>query len=46
MYGHKIIQQTVVDNEIVNVQQLPKGMYLYRIFDSDKFVKSGKLIVK
>jgi hypothetical protein len=43
--GKKIIQQKLTETKQIAVGQLPKGLYLYRLTDSETFY-SGKLLVE
>jgi YD repeat-containing protein len=43
--GKKVIQQKLTETRQLAVGQLPKGLYLYRLTDSETFY-SGKLVVE
>jgi len=45
LQGKKVLNQVIKNNTPVSVETLPKGFYLYSIFDNGK-MQNGKLIIK
>lgn len=47
LLGQKIFSKDITDKETsINISNQPKGVYLYKVFNENDYVKSGKLILE
>lgn len=46
MQGKRVMQQKISNNQKVDIRQLPKGLYFYKISCNKESLYSGKIIIK
>ncbi|MDA3954911.1 MAG: T9SS type A sorting domain-containing protein [Bacteroidales bacterium] len=44
--GKTVIQREISNNEQITIEQLPKGLYFYRLTNDTKVLQSNKILIK